>query len=1237
MLQRSLLYGVVMLILLGLAISAGQWDKDTTLLQQHADEISADIKKQAEEADSWSKQNLNSGVMNKTDFSALLKGQTQAFTVVAHREDSIIFWSNNKIIPSTKELTALKTQSGFQILNLPSGWFAAKSETAGNDTKTTLIPIRYGVSSSTLFSASKYIPSNVNITTEKTPYEITVNGKPLAWLKATGSVQAAWLQWVKLIAWGLFLFTLIAFIHKIASTLSEKRGLWAGGLLVILSVLAITLLNSVTGFTTQQFGALPAFSQQFEDASFIGRSLGDWLLHILLLIWVMVFTQHRRKEEATEVGSVPDGLAIGTSTGAYLLIMGCMLIAAEVFRQLIFHSALIFDFDNLLGMGSLGFLALAGIVAFMVAMFLFSHRMALVVKQFRLDRNKRLVAFGVAGAVFAVLAFLLSGQLSPLYLIVYALVYALMFDAYVHWDSTGFGWVLCWLLLFSMFSSSLLYRYNKIKDGEVRMAYAKNLVDARDTSTTEKILPAVIAAIQKDTQNIGNLLKPWPFKARKAEINAAMYQQVMQQEYLFQHYRPEINAYDKERQSIIVGQTLDYAGMQQYWDSGVPVSGSANLRGVTDETGKFAYITKLNTLRMGDPSQPAQVYIAFRHEYPSATNTYARMFFQAPYKGMDQLSRYDFAVRSNGQLVVEQGLSNPGIWNTTLEKGKISDVENLELGRSDAVAISQDGNTMATVGRVTGGWYKEVYLFALLFSLATFLLFALSFFNAYLHFLPAEYNLRLSTNGSLAKRIHFWNIMLLAISFVVVGYLTYRHFTHTHEENERSTVDYKSQAMLLHLKSRALGTAQSGDSLGLGQALPQYLNSIASSLSSDANLYSKEGSLVYTTQPELAHIGLIPSKMNAAAWAALNRNAQAERTTSDQSAGIDYATKYLSLRNGQNQLLGFIGVPYQLNDAKLGPEVSDFIGMLASLYVFLLLIAFAVTFVLSRSIIKPLRLLSENVKTLRLEDKNEPLQYSGDSQDEVGELIGQYNTMVDKLEASKVQMVRLEREGAWREMAKQVAHDIKNPLTTMKLSMQQLERVSNNPEQAAAYLRKAITRLIEQIDSLAQIASEFSMFANLDIRNKSEVVVNEVVENVHDLFSEHKNVDLDLQLPSEKLNILGDKNHLIRVFNNLIINAIQSIPSDRRGVIHVSVYRKAESAEIKISDNGGGIPPEIRDRVFEPNFTTKTSGSGLGLAICKKIIEAHDGEMRFETRDNEGTDFFVEIPISSVGLQLKFP
>jgi signal transduction histidine kinase len=430
-----------------------------------------------------------------------------------------------------------------------------------------------------------------------------------------------------------------------------------------------------------------------------------------------------------------------------------------------------------------------------------------------------------------------------------------------------------------------------------------------------------------------------------------------------------------------------------------------------------------------------------------------------------------------------------------------------------------------------------------------------------------------------------------------------------------------------HLRNQVGDLNPSSDSLK--RALPQTLASLAASLSTDVNLFGPEGNLLFSSQNDLAKLGILPSHMSPQAQAVLKAGGQREIVVSEQVAGVEFSSRYLPLNNNQNQLLGFLGVPYHLSDRKIGPEVSDFIGMLASIYVFLMLIAYSVSSLLSRSILRPVKLISDKINQLQLADKNELLVYPGDTQDELSALIDEYNRMVEKLEESKGQMIRLERESAWREMARQVAHDIKNPLTTMKLSMQQLDRLSSDPVQAAAYLKKAITRLIEQIDSLAQIASEFSMFANLDIRQKHDLVLNDVVESVYDLFSEQKEVELILNIPEDRYHILGDKNHLIRVFNNLIINAIQAIPSDRKGEIRVSLFRQNQHVVVQINDNGGGIPPEIQKRVFEPNFTTKTSGSGLGLAICRKIIEALDGTIRFETRENDGTDFFVDLPITA--------
>jgi len=1232
MLKRVLLYVVVMLILLALAVSAGQWDKSTALLQQYAIEISE-----------WLTEQESSGSSSSTPDSQSERGGSftrhshseGGSTELVHRGDSLLSWSNTNVIPARTDLKILSEKNGRSLLRLPQGWFLANAEKSGSDSRTTLIPIRYELNFNELseknaFPANPKISPNVQISESKTDYPIKVGGKEIAWLQAAGPVQSAWLQWLKLGAWVLFFGIFFSLLAQIATALSARFGWLVGAALVAVASTVLLWMNLLTGFTSEQFGALPLFTQSFDNASIIGTSVGDWLIHTALLVFVMGFFH---KSQAT-IGrqsskTIGDGLKLSLAVFSYLLAMFSILIGAEAMRQLVFHSQMGFDLDHVLNLGILGFLALAGVVVLMVGLFLFSHRLAMGVRRFQLSRNQRFIAIFGATIAFAALSFLVTPPaLGVIWVVLFGLLYILALDTFVHWEGAGFGWAICWLVLFSLFASTQLYRFNQLRDKGLRLEYAQTLAADRDTSLTEALLPKIVAAMQKDSATIGRMLKPWPFKTGAVEMRDYLNKMVFEENYLFQHYRLGVFAFDKENQPILLGQTLGYEQVVLgNWATAKPLTNAPNVRYCSDLDGTFRYIVSLSVNRMGDASQPATLYLFFDRAHPAPSRTFSKLFFNSPLKNLAQLPRYDFSISKNGRLTVDQGLANMSTLGSKLANGASAEFKTSI--RTDAVAKSADGQTVAAVGHKLGGWLKQVYLFSIIFTLAALCLLALALANAWLKFLPAEYGFRLSASGSLARRIHFWNLSLLAVSFLVVGYLTYQHFTRSARDAERSDFTYRASALLTNLKSQALNVAISDDSLR--QGLPQSLSTMTASLGMDAQFFDPSGNLVFSTQEELVRLGILPYKMNPAALSFLKTSPQSERVETEQSAGLAYFIQYRSLQNDQGKVLGYLAVPYHEARGNAEAEISDFIGMLASLYVFLLLIAFGITFLLARSITRPVSLLSVKVQELRLEDKNEPLAYEGDSEDEISQLIGQYNRMVSKLESSKIQLVKLEREGAWREMARQVAHDIKNPLTTMKLSMQQLERLSGSPEQAAAYLRKAITRLIEQIDSLAQIASEFSMFANLDIKSKNDVVINEVVESVHDLFSEQKQVNLSLSLPEERFHILGDKNHLIRVFNNLVINAIQAIPSDRQGHIKVSLSRQGNLSVIQISDNGGGIPPEIRDRVFEPNFTTKTSGSGLGLAICKKIIEAHDGDIRFVTRDNEGTDFFVEIPVVAVG------
>lgn len=1230
MIKRLLLYLVAAVTLLAAAMSANQWDEDTALLEQYAVEISAYLDEQLTGAQNWLSNNNLEDLQRKSDPAAVAALQTlssQDYTLLRLQGDSLVFWSNTQAIPSKAERAVLSSgPSAPRTLHLPTGQYAAAN--VGKMPGTiALIPVRYALGSERNFPAGSDIPKEIVFSGEKSDYPVTLGGQPLGYLSASATLNTEWLQWVKLLFFGLFLMLVLAAAGEAANHLAERFSPMAGVGAVLLTAVGIAALNRTTGFAADLLGGLSAFSQKFDAPSWFGASLGDWLLSIGLIAWASVFFYRNFRLRGLSEAAEPMRWAVAALGYFGALLM--LFVSARLMHHLVFSSGINFDFDNLLNLNGLALWAMAGLLVWTAAAFFVSHRLALTVKRAGLSLMRRGMTIGAA--LLGLLALSFVGDVgNPLYLLGFGAAYAAALDFFTHDDKPGFGWVVVWLLLLSLFSAVTLYQFNAEKDRSRRLAYAEALATDRDTEAVEKRLPEVLAAFQQDSAQLGILLKPFPFKADVEDVRAFFNQKLFAENYLFQHYRLQVYGFDKTGQPLLKDQTqsLEWA-VQENWNAGREIPNSQqSIRLHTDKDGKFRYMMLLRSLRMGDPTQPAQLFCFLDHEYPKQTRVYARLFYNTPYKSLDGLARYDYAVEKFGNLVVESGQNSLVSLGKLVEKGQSEDIERPELGRLDAVHKSADGSTVAVVGRPGGDWYKPLYLFSMLFALASVFLFVMVFANRWLRFLPRDYRVSLTTRGSLSKRIHYWMVALIAGAFFVISLLTYRHFIRSAEDNEQSNLAARTEAVAATLRAQVLGASLSADSLR--RTLPRSLAVLAGSFAMDANLYAPSGDLMFTTQPDLRQAGVLAEKMSVTALFSLKNGVLPTFSEKEKLAGLTFSTQYLPLRDGQNRLLGFLSVPFDAGTRRADAGVSDFLGMLASLYVFLLLTAFGVSFLLAQSIIKPLRLVSEKIRDLQL-DNNEQLEYKGDEQDEINELIERYNVKVLELEASKVKMVKLEREGAWREMARQVAHDIKNPLTTMKLSMQQLERVSNNPEQAAAFLRKAITRLIEQIDSLAQIASEFSMFANLDIRERHPMSLNDAVESVFDLFSEQKHLDFELSLPREQLTIAGDKNHLIRVLNNLVINATQAIPSDRRGKIRVSLTRQDETAVVQISDNGGGIPAEIQGRVFEPNFTTKTSGSGLGLAICRKIIEGHDGTIRFETRENEGTDFMVELPVTAVG------
>ena|GEM_PF-1032578 len=498
------------------------------------------------------------------------------------------------------------------------------------------------------------------------------------------------------------------------------------------------------------------------------------------------------------------------------------------------------------------------------------------------------------------------------------------------------------------------------------------------------------------------------------------------------------------------------------------------------------------------------------------------------------------------------------------------------------------------------GITQPISLYAFLFVLWVLFTLLLLILNNTFELLPAEWHFYWSAIPSLRKRIQYYILAVTVGSFLMIAWVTYFYF----QQQGQKQVEQVAVAVTSAAIDDLVDQLESQPALEIDSAFQQ--NQVQHRTS--GNLYNPRGRKIF---------------------------GEGEPLLPFESLSMpNFRDKRFAMRKGKiyHPVLvdGKLKAIAQYNIASesmnLNYEFGQFISTLLNIYVFLFVLAGGIAVAISNSITAPLKVLSERLKSLKLGKKNIPLDWK--QKDELGELISDYNRMILQLEESAKMLAATERETAWREMAKQVAHEIKNPLTPMKLSLQHLQlAIDQDSPNKEELFRKVSQTLIEQIDNLNRIASEFSSFAKMPEPENRVVPLNEIVASIHDLFRKREDMDIQLFVPIDEIRVFADKDHLLRVMSNLVKNSIQAIPEDRRGEIVIKLYKKDETAIILVSDNGKGIPDEVREKVFKPNFTSKSSGTGLGLAICANIIEGFNGKIYFETEVNKGTDFYVIIPL----------
>jgi two-component system nitrogen regulation sensor histidine kinase NtrY len=479
-------------------------------------------------------------------------------------------------------------------------------------------------------------------------------------------------------------------------------------------------------------------------------------------------------------------------------------------------------------------------------------------------------------------------------------------------------------------------------------------------------------------------------------------------------------------------------------------------------------------------------------------------------------------------------------------------------------------------------------------------------------------------NPDFRLRIQFAMFLLLAASFLSAGTASWFFFRRQNNLGNQNQLTEKAHSILIELQNKLAAFERITPEMS--NDVYYYLNKFSLIFFTDINLYDTHGNLIASSRPQIFENGLISTRINTEAYHDLLRENRTQLVKLERIGGYEFLSAYMPLRNQQDDLLGYLNLPYFARQSEIKQEFSNFILAYINIYIILITISLFAGILITSYITSPLRLIREKIKGISLGKPNEKIKWS--THDEIGGLINEYNKMIDQLVLSAEQLARSERESAWREMAKQVAHEIKNPLTPMKLSVQHMQRAWNEKDSDfGTRLNHVSQTLITQIDTLADIATAFSDFAKMPLLKPERILVSSFIDPAIELYKNDPAINLSISYEQPDYRVIADRTQMQRVMINLLKNSIQAIEMDVAGDILIRVYKQEAFVTISVGDNGVGIPPEQQSRIFTPNFTTKSGGMGLGLAMVKTIVEDHGGHVWFESDHTKGTTFYVQLPV----------
>ncbi len=650
-------------------------------------------------------------------------------------------------------------------------------------------------------------------------------------------------------------------------------------------------------------------------------------------------------------------------------------------------------------------------------------------------------------------------------------------------------------------------------------------------------------------------------------------------------------------------------------ENGIEIPGS-DFFFLDNLNGRISYLAAIPYYRA---QREHKVYIELNTKIFSEELGYPELLLDDNYSSFTS-SRFSYARYNGGELFTQNG-DFPYRTTCTHYTSREHEFETITLDGFEHSIYNVDDRNTIIVGSPTITLIDYLIFFSYIFAF-NFLLAALGYLVITIPKQPA-------LNWSFKNRIQnsLVGILFLAFALICSGtiYFIIQQYRVEQNDNLRNIMRSVYIELVHKLEFEEDLENWSSDSY---YNLDELLRKFSNVFYTDINLYKKEGQLLATSRAEIFDRQLLSYRMNRLVYESLSKGNVSEYIHNEHIGKMKYISAYVPLMNSENQFLAYLNLPYFTQSGALARDVTNLVVAVINVYMILILIILLVSVFLADRITQPLRMLQNRIAQVSLSQTNEMIQY--ERNDEIRGLVEEYNYMVQELERSAGLLAQSERESAWREMAKQIAHEIKNPLTPMKLNVQHLQRTISEGKDDPEMVDRISATLIEQIDSLSAIAREFSDFAKMPSARNTRINLVPKLNSLQQLFESTDKANIHISLGEhKKVYVMADKEQLMRVFINLVKNGLQSIPEGREGVIRIRLETDAnKKVKVSISDNGKGIPEEIREKLFQPNFTTKSGGMGMGLAITHNIIRSLGGRIWYDTVLHQGTTFHVELPES---------